>query len=82
MSGGGRTLTYTIDNISTHLHVNSRKIKWRGVARTHILEGVVYFVLSLRGRGWGKGSFLEHNYFIPGLELRLNFSSQKQSKLV
>ena len=34
MSGGGRTLTYTIENISTHLHVNSRKIKWRRVART------------------------------------------------
>jgi len=57
MSGGGRTLTYTIDNISTYLHVNSRRIKWRGVARTHISVGVVYFVLS--PRGWG-GGFLEH----------------------
>lgn len=81
MSGGGRTLTYTIHNISTHLHVNSRRIKWCGVARTHISEGVVYIFFVAEGEGLGEGRF-PGTYFIPGLELRLNFSSQKQSKLV
>lgn len=26
MSGGGKTLTYTIDNISTHLHLNAEEL--------------------------------------------------------
>ena len=80
MSGGGRTLTYTIHNISTHLHVNSRRIKWRGVARTYFRR-VVYIFFVAEGEGLGEGRF-PGTYFIPGLELSLNFSSQKQSKLV
>ena len=81
MSGGGRTLTYTIDNISTHLHVNSRKIKWRGVARTHISEGVVYFVLSLRGGAGGRE--VSWNIFYPwsGTKPQLLFSETKQAGL-
>ena len=81
MSGGGRTLTYTIDNISTHLHVNSRKIKWRGVARTHISEGVVYFVLSLRGGAGGREVSWNIFYLWSGTKPQLLFSETKQAGL-
>ena len=81
MSGGGRTLTSTIDNISTHLHVNSRKMKWRGVARTHISEGVVYFVLSLRGGAGGRDVFWNIFYPWSGTKPQLLFSETKQAGL-
>ena len=41
---------------------------------------VYHFFLSLNGRGWG-GRFPGID-FVPGLDLNLNISSQKQSKLV